>query len=77
MIVELEIKELEIPQGLLPRVLTGTVEEKVEEYRAAMPKETSMAMALRSVISISFRSFLETSSKIISSLLVIFVHIKT
>ncbi len=32
-IVELEIKDLHIPQGLLPRVLTGTVEEKVEEYR--------------------------------------------
>ncbi len=32
MIVELELKDLEIPQGLLPRVLTGTVEEKVEEY---------------------------------------------
>jgi len=33
MIVELEIKDLTIPQGLLPRVLTGTVEEKVEEYK--------------------------------------------
>ena len=32
-IVELELKDLEVPQGLLPRVLTGTVEEKVEEYR--------------------------------------------
>ena len=32
-IVELEIKDIEIPQGLLPRVLTGTVEEKVEEYK--------------------------------------------
>jgi len=32
-IVELEIKDLHIPQGLLPRVLTGTVEEKVEEYK--------------------------------------------
>ena len=32
MIVELEIKDLVIPQGLLPRVLTGTVEEKVQEY---------------------------------------------
>lgn len=31
-IVELEIKDLVVPQGLLPRVLTGTVEEKVEEY---------------------------------------------
>jgi ParB-like chromosome segregation protein Spo0J/Ca2+-binding EF-hand superfamily protein len=33
MIVELEIKDLTIPQGLLPRVLTGTVEERVEEYK--------------------------------------------
>ncbi len=33
MIVELELKDLTIPQGLLPRVLTGTVEEKVEEYK--------------------------------------------
>ncbi|MFZ8863365.1 MAG: helix-turn-helix domain-containing protein, partial [Thermocrinis sp.] len=33
MIVELEIRELVVPQGLLPRVLTGTVEEKVEEYK--------------------------------------------
>ncbi len=33
MIVELEIKDLVVPQGLLPRVLTGTVEEKVEEYK--------------------------------------------
>nr|BAL53627.1 chromosome partitioning protein [uncultured Aquificae bacterium] len=32
MIVELEIKDLVVPQGLLPRVLTGTVEEKVQEY---------------------------------------------
>jgi len=32
-IVELELKDLVIPQGLLPRVLTGTVEEKVEEYK--------------------------------------------
>lgn len=32
-IVELEIKDLEIPQGLLPRVITGTVESKVEEYK--------------------------------------------
>jgi len=32
-IVELEIKDIEVPQGLLPRVLTGTVEEKVEEYK--------------------------------------------
>jgi len=32
-IVELELKDLTIPQGLLPRVLTGTVEEKVEEYK--------------------------------------------
>jgi len=33
MIVELEIKDLFVPQGLLPRILTGTVEEKVEEYK--------------------------------------------
>ncbi len=33
MIVELELKDLTIPQGLLPRILTGTVEEKVEEYK--------------------------------------------
>jgi ParB-like chromosome segregation protein Spo0J len=33
MIVELEIKDLVVPQGLLPRVLTGTVGEKVEEYK--------------------------------------------
>ena len=33
MIVELELKDLTIPQGLLPRVLTGTVEERVEEYK--------------------------------------------
>ncbi len=32
MIVELEIKDITIPQGLLPRVITGTVAEKVEEY---------------------------------------------
>jgi len=36
MIVELELKDLVVPQGLLPRVLTGTVEEKVEEYKEAM-----------------------------------------
>jgi len=33
MIVELELASLVVPQGLLPRVLTGTVEEKVEEYK--------------------------------------------
>jgi transposase len=33
MIVELELKDLVVPQGLLPRILTGTVEEKVEEYK--------------------------------------------
>jgi DNA-binding XRE family transcriptional regulator len=33
MIVELELKDLVVPQGLLPRVLTGTVEERVEEYK--------------------------------------------
>jgi len=32
MIVEIEIKDLVIPQGLLPRVITGTVENKVKEY---------------------------------------------
>jgi ParB-like chromosome segregation protein Spo0J len=32
MIVEIEIKDLVIPQGLLPRVITGTSEEKVKEY---------------------------------------------
>jgi transposase len=36
MIVELELKDLVVPQGLLPRVLTGTVEEKVEEYKEMM-----------------------------------------
>jgi DNA-binding XRE family transcriptional regulator len=36
MIVELEIKDLTMPQGLLPRVLTGTVEERVEEYKEMM-----------------------------------------
>jgi len=30
------ISELEIPQGLLPRVITGTVEEKVREYAEMM-----------------------------------------
>jgi len=29
----LKIEDIEIPQGLLPRVLTGTVEKKVEEYK--------------------------------------------
>jgi len=33
MIVELEISSLVVPQGLLPRVITGTVEGRVEEYR--------------------------------------------
>jgi transcriptional regulator with XRE-family HTH domain len=33
MIVELDLRDLVVPQGLLPRVLTGTVEEKVEEYK--------------------------------------------
>jgi ParB-like chromosome segregation protein Spo0J len=32
MIVEIEIEDLVIPQGLLPRVITGTSEEKVKEY---------------------------------------------
>ena len=32
MIVEIEIKDLVIPQGLLPRIITGTSEEKVKEY---------------------------------------------
>ena len=32
MIVELKIEQIEIPQGLLPRIITGTIEEKVQEY---------------------------------------------
>lgn len=36
MIVELEIKDVVVPQGLLPRVITGTVEEKVKEYMEMM-----------------------------------------
>ena len=36
MIVEIEIKDLVIPQGLLPRVITGTSEEKVKEYAEMM-----------------------------------------
>ena len=40
MIVELELKDLQIPQGLLPRVITGTVEEKVEEYKEMVENGT-------------------------------------
>ncbi len=36
MIVKLKISDIVIPQGLLPRVLTGTVQEVVERYREAM-----------------------------------------
>ena len=32
MIVEVEIKDLYIPQGFLPRIITGTKPERVEEY---------------------------------------------
>ncbi len=32
MIVEIEIADVVAPQGFLPRVLTGTLQEKVEEY---------------------------------------------
>jgi len=32
MIVKIDISDLYIPQGLLPRVITGTIPEKVEEY---------------------------------------------
>ena len=32
MIVELRLEQVEIPQGLLPRVITGTIPEKVKEY---------------------------------------------
>ena len=35
-VVKYRISELEIPQGLLPRVITGTVEEKVKEYADLM-----------------------------------------
>ena len=40
MIVELELKDLQIPQGLLPRVITGTVEEKVDEYKEMVENGT-------------------------------------
>ena len=40
MIVELELKDLQTPQGLLPRVITGTVEEKVEEYKEMVENGT-------------------------------------
>ena len=40
MVVELEIKDLVIPQGLLPRIITGTVEEKVEEYAEMIEEGT-------------------------------------
>lgn len=36
MIVELDIRDIVIPQGLLPRIITGTVEAKVKEYAEAM-----------------------------------------
>ena len=36
MIVKLKISDIVIPQGLLPRVLTGTVQEVVERYKEAM-----------------------------------------
>jgi ParB-like chromosome segregation protein Spo0J len=32
MIVEIRIDQIEAPQGLLPRIITGTREEKVQEY---------------------------------------------
>lgn len=32
MIVELRISQIETPQGYLPRVITGTISEKVKEY---------------------------------------------
>ena len=35
-IMKYRVSELEIPQGLLPRVITGTVEEKVKEYADLM-----------------------------------------
>jgi len=40
MIVELELNQIIIPQGMLPRILTGVVEEKVEEYREMMEAGT-------------------------------------
>jgi len=40
MIVELELKDLQIPQGLLPRVITGTVDEKVDEYKEMVENGT-------------------------------------
>ncbi|MEO0278022.1 MAG: helix-turn-helix domain-containing protein [candidate division WOR-3 bacterium] len=36
MIVEIKLENLKIPQGLLPRVLTGTIPEVVEKYRQMM-----------------------------------------
>jgi len=36
MIVELKLSDLVIPQGLLPRVLTGTIPEVVEKYKQMM-----------------------------------------
>ena len=33
MIVEVKIHQIEIPQGFLPRIITGTIQEKVEEYK--------------------------------------------
>jgi len=35
-IAKYKVSDLEIPQGLLPRVITGTVEEKVKEYAELM-----------------------------------------
>jgi len=32
MIVEIELDQIIVPQGMLPRVITGTVQEKVQEY---------------------------------------------
>ncbi len=36
MIVELKVQNIVIPQGLLPRVLTGTIAEVVEKYKQMM-----------------------------------------
>ncbi|GEM_PF-2199859 len=35
-IAKYKVSDLEVPQGLLPRVITGTVEEKVKEYAELM-----------------------------------------
>ncbi|MCS7317321.1 MAG: helix-turn-helix domain-containing protein [Candidatus Dojkabacteria bacterium] len=42
MIVEIEISNITLPQGLLPRVLTGTIQEKVEEYKEAYQQGEDM-----------------------------------